>query len=103
MDHRDSEFDVSELFSVPRSCELAAELGSRSGYSLDLVHKEHITGQRWNFSRLQERSRLWNLLRQKMSKLLVASPPCKVFSVLQQLSPWTIGKAKKLQQAKDHM
>ena len=36
-------------------------------------------------------------------KLLVGSPECNMFSVLQRLSPWTVDKAKKLLDAKAHM
>ena len=36
-------------------------------------------------------------------KLLVGSPECKMFSTLQNLSPWTVDKAKKLVEARAHM
>ena len=42
------EFDVSEIFSVPRVCLVAKEFGWRSGYSIDIREGDEITGRSWD-------------------------------------------------------
>lgn len=76
---------VSEVFSPPRVAELAAKRGMKQGTSYDL-----ITG--WDLSTAENRRKMWSTLRHEKPELIIACPPCKMFSLLQELNfskmPW---------------
>ena len=81
----DTTYDVCELFSPPRVCPVATEMGLRGGYSLDLTWQDEITGHSWDMMDVKNQNRLWNLLKRRRPRLLIASPPCTTFSALQNL------------------
>ena len=78
-------FDVCELFSPPRVCNVAHQMGLSAGYSLGVTWTDAITGYKWNLLDHRTKTRLWQLLKSKRPRLLVASPPCTTFSALQNL------------------
>lgn len=79
------EFDVSEVFSPPRSVQWADEYGLRPGFSLDVKHVDGVTGKKWDFLQDERRCELKRLLKRRRSKVIVVSPPCTKFSTLQGL------------------
>lgn len=70
---------VSEAFSPPRIAELAGRRGMRQGTSFD-----YDTG--WDLADVQQRKRMWQTLRAEDPDLVVISPPCGPFSLLQELN-----------------
>ena len=70
---------VSEVFSPPRVAELAGRRGLRQGTSFDLA-----TG--WDLSQPSQRQKMWQQLRSEQPELVVICPPCKMFSILQELN-----------------
>ena len=80
-------YDVCEVFSPPRTTSLARKLGLRGGWALDVASTCPITGRKWDC--LKEEDRAWGkrMLHRDKPKLLVVSPPCTLFSQLQNLSP----------------
>ena len=47
----DCEFDVSEVFSVPRVCGIAKEKGWKPGFSIDIAQEDAVTGKFWDHSK----------------------------------------------------
>lgn len=70
---------VSEVFSPPRVAEMAGRKGLRQGTSFDLA-----TG--WDLSQPSQRQKMWQKLRSEQPELVVICPPCKMFSLLQELN-----------------
>lgn len=71
--------DVSEVFSPPRVVEMARAMGLVAGKSMELVNG-------WDFSKFQHRRQAMEIMRKDQPLLIVGSPPCTVFSVLQALN-----------------
>ena len=49
--------DIAEIYSPPRVTEMAARLGMKGGWSLDLTCIDEIDGQPWDFSKAEKRDR----------------------------------------------
>ena len=79
-----SRIDVAELYSPPRMAAMASKLGYTQGFSMDLTTLDE-NGRPWGLSLAATQRKA--LRRWELDKpyLLVASPPCMVFSVLQNL------------------
>ena len=81
-----SEYDVCEAFSPPRICPRARERGLRGGWSLDLMHTDPITGQKWDLRVKENQERVLRMIRKHKPRVLTVGPPCTMFSLLQNLS-----------------
>ena len=71
--------DVTEVFSPKRVNELAAKFGLTPGSSLDLTNG-------WNFELEEDRRKAWKLIKETEPYVIIGSPPCTLFSNLQQLN-----------------
>ena len=71
--------DITEVFSPPRVVKQGEKLGFKAGTSMDLM-----TG--WNFELKADRERAIKLIKEEKPKLLIGSPPCTYFSMLQELN-----------------
>ena len=71
--------DVTEIYSPARVNRLAAKMGLIPGHSLDLTNG-------WDFSREEHRRKAWNLIKSTKPYMLIGSPPCTMFSMLQELN-----------------
>ena len=80
------EYDVVEIFSPPRICQRARERGIRGGWSLDWMIKDPITGQAWDLRQEHVQKKVLSMLRRDRPDLVVACPPCTMFSQLMTLS-----------------
>jgi len=78
--------DIAELFSPPRTAERARRRGYRGGWSLDVAHCDPWTGKTWDLSDEKVKESARRLLRKTRPKVLIASPPCTLFSQMQYLS-----------------
>ena len=76
--------DITEVFSPPRIAEAAREMGLLPGESMDL-----LTG--WDFSKSADRQRAIRQIREQKPFLVVGSPPCTLFSILQGLNKHKLG------------
>ena len=83
--------DVSEIFSQPRVAQEAV-IGSYDGvrlspgWSLDLTRNDPLTGEPWDLSKRKVRERVRDLIRTTQPSLIIGSPPCTMFTMLQNLS-----------------
>ena len=83
--------DVSEVYSQPRVAQEAAlkTFGGtilRPGWSLDLTMDDPLTGQPWDLGKREVRARVRKLVAESKPFMLIGSPPCTMFSTLQNLS-----------------
>ncbi len=76
---------VVELYSPPRVTQaLPAETCLVAGSTFDL--RADVDGIRWDFSKPLDRKRAWERIRAEEPFLVIGSPPCTMFSSLQNLS-----------------
>ena len=76
---------VVELYSPPRVTQaLPVASGLVAGSTFDL-HAD-VDGVRWDFDKPQDRKRAWERIRAEEPFLVIGSPPCTMFSSLQNLS-----------------
>ena len=83
--------DVSEVYSNPRIVQEAAirsygGLQLKPGWSLDLTLNDPMTGEPWDLSKAEVRQRVRKLVIETKPFMLIGSPPCTLFSTLQNLS-----------------
>ena len=71
--------DVTEIYSPARVNQLALKFGLAPGHSLDLTNG-------WNFAEPEARERAWKLIKQSKPYVVIGSPPCTMFSRLQELN-----------------
>ena len=88
--------DVTEVYSPIRVNGHAANMGLKPGDSMDLV-----TG--WDFSREDHRRMAKKRIEETKPNLLIGSPECRMFSALQNLSPWSAEKESRRKDAEAHM
>ena len=84
---------VSEIYSPPRVCSLASRFGMRPGFSLDLTVCDN-EGNPWDFDRTSMRKKARKLIREQKPSLLIGSPMCRAFSMLQGLNQFRMGPEK---------
>ena len=71
--------DLTEVFSPERIAKVARQFGLTAGTSMDLT-----TG--WDFTKDEHRRLAWGRVKEESPYVLVGSPPCTYFSVLQELN-----------------
>ena len=76
---------VAEVYSPPRLNLIAQKMGLQQGVSLDLRTVDE-QGQRWDFDCPKRRKDALAFLRQEKPALLIGSPDCTSFSVIQRLN-----------------
>ena len=77
--------DIMEVFSPARVNELAVKFGLIAGASLDLTNG-------FDFDKKEDRDRCWKIVIHDKPQVLVGSPPCTMFSMLQELNIAVHGK-----------
>ena len=83
---QESRFAVAEIFSPPRICERARKRGLAGGWSLEWIVKDPVIGQVWNLQCERTKQKAMRMLKRDKPGLLVCSPPCSMFSMLQYLT-----------------
>ena len=71
--------DITEVYSPERVNKIAAKYKLKPGCSLDLTNG-------WDFTRKEHRRQAWKKITKEEPALLIGSPPCTMFSILQQLN-----------------
>ena len=87
MDDEQMKKTVTELFSPPRvNQEIKNEMiDLTAGTSFDLT-MDAVTGESWDFLRSDHRRKCWKCLREEDPWIVIGSPPCTPFSLLQGLT-----------------
>ncbi len=78
--------DVSEIYSRPRVTAYVARLGLSPGFALDLTVIDPDDGQPWDFDNPEKRAKALRKVQREKPMLLIGSPMCTAFSLLQALS-----------------
>ena len=73
-----SGFDITEVYSPVWVAAVAAKLGLTPGTSF------HRTNS-WDFSKDSHRTSAWKLIKEQDPYCIIGSPPCTMFSMLQEL------------------
>ena len=77
--------DITFIYFPERVAKVAKNFGLVSGSSMDLTNG-------WNFDREDHKRLAWKRVREEAPYLLMGSPPCTYFSVLQELHKAVHGK-----------
>ena len=80
-----SKNDVSEVYSRPRVSQCAEECGLRPGWALDLKTQDEL-GNPWDFDEEGQQQKAIRKIEEDRPNLLMLSPMCTAFSILQNLS-----------------
>ena len=76
-----SGIDVSEVFSMPRIVPLASQKGLEGGKSFDIANG-------WNFLLAEHRKQCIQDIKQHKPRVLMISPPCRMYSAWQRLNAY---------------
>jgi len=79
-------YDVAEIFSPPRVSLQARKRGMAGGWSLDWMHVDPISGMKWDLRQPHTQKKVVDMIRRDKPRVIVACPPCTLFSQLQWLS-----------------
>ena len=82
----DGPYDACEAFSQARTSARATQRGLRGGWSLDVNHRCPVTGRTWDLSDPVDQRKCKHLVHRTKPEVLTVSPPCTLFSILQNLS-----------------
>ena len=91
--------DIAEAYSPPRLTSEGRNFNLRCGFSFDITVPD-ADGTVWDFSRRSCRKKAWNRLQSERPYMLVGSPPCTAWSIIQNLNARTPEGAAKLNNAK---
>ena len=97
--------DISEVYSPPRITKEADKRGLKGGFALDLTVRRK-DGKMWDFSKRIMRDEATKMVLEQQPFMLISSPPCTMFSILQNGNRGRFTKAhweEKLANAKVHI
>ena len=63
------------------------EVWAERGWSLDLNHDDPITGTKWDLSLPNVQQKVLKMIREEKPQMIIGSPPCSLFSILQNGNP----------------
>ena len=78
---------VAEAFSPPRMAVAAGKQGFKVGWSLDKETKDTISRRSWELTNQKDQQETIKRLKRDKPILLSISPPCTLYSPLQNLNP----------------
>ena len=88
--------DIVEIYSPERVNRLATKFGLTPGASMDLTNG-------FDFDKIEDQERAWKSIRESKPTVVIGSPPCTYFSLLQELNIATHGKdAEWMRKFKEH-
>ena len=85
-------YDICEVFSPTRISRAAERQGLKGGWSLDLSSVCPVIGRKWDCRKLEDRKWALKMIWRHKPWMVVVSPPCTLFSQLQNLSPNVLPK-----------
>ena len=86
--------DVAEVYSPPRVANLAHHSNLMPGFALDISVLDPDDGLPWIFDDPSKRTKALKMLRAQRPRLLIGSPMCKAFSILQGLNREQVGEVR---------
>ena len=89
-------YDVCEAFSVPRVTARARERNLKGGWALDVAASDPITGRSWDLLDPRNQAKVRSMIRQHRPRLLILSPPCTAFSIIQHMTGGPSDEALKM-------
>ena len=101
--------DVVEIYSklrIAQEAGLQKRFKMKPGWSLDLTLDDPLTGKLWDLRKSEVRRRLREFVRTTKPFMLIGSPPCTAFSILQNLRRQDrdpVRMAQELEDAKQHI
>ena len=78
--------DCGEVYSPPRVTKVAAQMGLKPAWALDLTTLDPEDGEPWDFDDKDKRSKAMRMLDQDKPLLLVVSPMCGPFSAMNNIN-----------------
>ena len=81
-----SKYDLCEVCSVPRITSFASDLGLKAGWSIDIRAPDSATNRTFDLTTKADRAAVLRLVREDCPRVIIGSPPCRLFSRLQWLS-----------------
>ena len=88
--------DVTEIYSPPRVTQYCEQYGLRPGGALDLTSRDE-SGEVWNFDIERKREQAKRLIAELRPRVIIGSPACTAFSVLQHMNRERMGEARFLE------
>ena len=83
---REPKYLVSEAFSPPRVAARARDRKLAGGWSFEILGEDPVTKRKWDLSDEKEVQRAKHLIRKEGTHVLIMSPPCTLFSLLQSMN-----------------
>ena len=80
-----NKMEVAEVCSPPRVTDIAHKMGLKAGWSLDIITVDQ-DGRSWDFNEVEMRNRAVRKLLRDEPLLLIGSPMCTAFSVMNNLN-----------------
>ena len=97
--------DIAEVYSPQRFTAEAERFKLRSGFAIDLCEQKP-SGEYWDMTKPEDVKLAWELLKKDEPLLLTGSPPCHMFSQLQNISWSKIApeiRKKRMDEALHHL
>jgi hypothetical protein len=96
--------DVTEIFSPERVASVCKEFGLKPGMSMDIKSG-------YDFDKKEDRDRCWESIERDKPSIVIGSPPCTLFSKLQELNKfmykdnrmWMLKFQERMEQAKRYV
>ena len=85
---------VSEIYSPPRVTSLAHKFNLRPGFPLDLTIIDEDDGKAWAFDNEDKRQKVRAMIKRDKPWLVIGSPMCRAFSMLQLHNRARIGEQR---------
>ena len=90
-------YSAAEVYSPPRIVEEAMKRGLKGLWSLDLTTVDPDDGKSWDFNDEEKRRKAKALVTRDRQWLLIGSPMCTAFSILQNISKHLNVERKKIE------
>ena len=94
--------DITEIYSPRRVVEIAEKMGLQGGLSMDITTKDDA-GNYWDFNDVKMREKARNYIIKNKPLLLIGSPMCTAYSILQKMNYPTPKSIECRRQADVHM
>ena len=78
--------DCGEVYSPPRVTKIAAQMGLKLAWALDLTTLDPEDGEPWDFDNKDKRHKALRMLDEDKPLLLVVSPMCGPFSAMNNIN-----------------
>ena len=94
-----SQYDLAEIYSPARVVKRANNMGMRGGFSLDFTGPDS-DGYIWDFSKHECRQKAFKNIRECRPYMIVGSPDCTPFPIIQNLKMRTPEGEEKVKRAR---